>query len=302
MQDTVADKPIEFEFDFHQARLDDLLDGIDHSMIAEVWEVQSIEHMTCTGQHVVLLENGYHLCTCILLFDSGIVCRHWFGVLIQSEKAHFHISLIPRRWFKDDMMEATVSDEPFVKGKPEDEHSVSQMPSFPEVAESWNMLCIESPMQTAAKAAGRKQATKGTLLGLARKCVELVNYDDPGDPNTLMQMFKEWICAHEEFQRSKEQDCTSSGEDILVDLQHVQNPLRHVGKGRPAKRRIKSASEQTKKDGLSQSAQKSTESVKASGYASRHCSVCQSMQHDKRNCPDKQKSCGEGSNKKRRTE
>ena len=83
-------------------------------MITEVWEVQSIEHVAHLAQHVVLLKNGYHLCTCILLLDSGIVCRHWFCVLLHSEEAQFHISLIPKRWFKDEMADALIENEPFV--------------------------------------------------------------------------------------------------------------------------------------------------------------------------------------------
>ncbi|CAG8788340.1 3076_t:CDS:2, partial [Racocetra persica] len=92
----VDNGPIEFEYDFCQIQFDELLEEVDYSLVAEVWDVQSIEHNSHVRQNVVLLKNRFHLCTCILLFDSGVVCCYWFCVLLQSEKAYFHISLIPR--------------------------------------------------------------------------------------------------------------------------------------------------------------------------------------------------------------
>ncbi|CAG8513266.1 15159_t:CDS:2, partial [Racocetra fulgida] len=53
-------------------------------------------------------------------------------------------------------------------------------------------------VQTAAKAIGRKQSIKRTLLGLAHKYVETVNYNDLNDYNHLIKIFKEQIQIHEE--------------------------------------------------------------------------------------------------------
>ncbi|CAG8836809.1 2198_t:CDS:2, partial [Racocetra persica] len=103
----------------------------------------------------------------------GVVCHHWFCVLLQSEKVYFHISLIPRRWYKDEFMDAVVTNEPFVRNKSlEKNSSTPSLPSFPDVADSWNTMLIEPPVQTAVKVIGRKQSIKGTLLGLVRKYVE----------------------------------------------------------------------------------------------------------------------------------
>ncbi|CAG8838145.1 19134_t:CDS:2, partial [Gigaspora margarita] len=46
------------------------------------------------------------------------------------------------------------------------------------VAKSRNSALTKPLVQIAAKASGRKQSIKRTLLGLAYKCVELVNYDN----------------------------------------------------------------------------------------------------------------------------
>ncbi|CAG8792712.1 10852_t:CDS:2, partial [Racocetra fulgida] len=121
--EVVDNRPIEFEYDLRQICFDELLKEIDHSLVAEVWEVQSIEHKSNIGQNI--------------------------------------------------------------------NSSTPSLPSFPDVADSWNIMLIEAPVQAAAKAIGRKQLIKGTLLGLARKCVEVVNYDDLNDSKILMETFKE---------------------------------------------------------------------------------------------------------------
>ncbi|CAG8616720.1 11522_t:CDS:2 [Scutellospora calospora] len=149
--ETVKNGPVELEYDFCQICLNELLKEIDHSLVIEVWEVRSIEHKSNVRQHVALLKNGYHLCTCILLFNSGV--------------------------YKDEMIDLLVINEPFVRGKSyEDEHLIQYILLFPD----------------------------GTLLGLTRKCVELVNYDDLNDSNLLMKIFKEWIHTHKEIQYNDE--------------------------------------------------------------------------------------------------
>ncbi|CAG8632137.1 7002_t:CDS:2, partial [Racocetra fulgida] len=187
--EVVDNGPIEFEYDFRQIRFDELLEGIDHSLVAEIWEVQSIEYKSNIGQNI-------------------------------SEKAYFHISLIPRHWYKNEFMDAVVVDEPFLRR---------------------NLLEKNTPVQAAAKAIGRKQSIKGTLLGLARKCIE----DTESDQDT------------------------KNDQDIETTRLDVQNLLKYIGKGRPSKRHIKSAIEKLKKY------------IRTSSHASRQCSVCKSKEHDK---------------------
>ncbi|CAG8696277.1 4346_t:CDS:2 [Cetraspora pellucida] len=84
----------------------------------------------------------------------------------------------------DKMMNTLVINEQFIREKSQ-EHSNSTS----------NLLNIPS--------FSTKQLTKETLLGLVHKCVELVDYDDSNDFDSLMKMFKKWIYKHEEIQCNK---------------------------------------------------------------------------------------------------
>ena len=47
--------------------------------IVEVWHVRATGTQEI-GHHVILLDEGTHLCTCLLLVNKGLVCRHFFRV------------------------------------------------------------------------------------------------------------------------------------------------------------------------------------------------------------------------------
>jgi len=66
----------------------------------EVWHVRATGTKGI-GHYVILLNEGTHLCTCLLLINKGLVCRHFLRVGIYSQYATFHISIIPNRWYLD---------------------------------------------------------------------------------------------------------------------------------------------------------------------------------------------------------
>src|SRR5689334_22348952 len=54
------------------------------------------------GLHNILfLQDGSHICTCLMLINKGIICRHFIKILTKSTSAFFNISLIPSRWYND---------------------------------------------------------------------------------------------------------------------------------------------------------------------------------------------------------
>ncbi len=68
---------------------------IDKTSIHEIWHIITIEH---NKEHfVIIYENANHLYICMSLITKELVCHHFFTVLLNSNKAMFHISLIPTR-------------------------------------------------------------------------------------------------------------------------------------------------------------------------------------------------------------
>ncbi|RIB06137.1 hypothetical protein C2G38_2047034 [Gigaspora rosea] len=53
---------------------------------------------------VVLLNDGSHICTCLEAITKGIICRYFWRVMLYSNIAKFHISIIPIRWDKDGIL------------------------------------------------------------------------------------------------------------------------------------------------------------------------------------------------------
>ena len=67
----------------------------------------SIDAKPWLEQRVILLGDGSHLCTCLMLINKGIICRHFIKVLTKSTAAYFNISLIPSRWYNDQVASLT---------------------------------------------------------------------------------------------------------------------------------------------------------------------------------------------------
>ncbi|CAG8605389.1 8694_t:CDS:2, partial [Cetraspora pellucida] len=49
--EVVDNRLIEFKYDFYQIQFNELLEGVDYSLVAEVWDVQSIEYNLHVGQN-----------------------------------------------------------------------------------------------------------------------------------------------------------------------------------------------------------------------------------------------------------
>jgi len=70
---------IEHTYDRLQIRLQELLLGINHKEIQEIWEVNYIVTSSTSKSHyVVILKDMILLCTCIYIINQGILYRHQY--------------------------------------------------------------------------------------------------------------------------------------------------------------------------------------------------------------------------------
>ena len=67
----------------------------------EIWVVR-VGNSLIAKHYVILLKNNAHIYSCLMIIQKGIVCRHYFQIMLNTCKARFHIRLIPSRWYQKD--------------------------------------------------------------------------------------------------------------------------------------------------------------------------------------------------------
>lgn len=60
-----------------------------------------VNYLTSSEVHhlVILLNNGTYKCSCMSLVTRGMICRHYFSVMLRTSDAQFHIGFLNQRWF-----------------------------------------------------------------------------------------------------------------------------------------------------------------------------------------------------------
>ncbi|CAG8844116.1 13212_t:CDS:2, partial [Gigaspora margarita] len=86
-----------------QATLQSLLSSTEFKKIIKTWRIHCIDGLSSKENLVALFANGTHICACMKTITKGIICQHFWRVMLYSHFARFHISIIPSRWYKDNI-------------------------------------------------------------------------------------------------------------------------------------------------------------------------------------------------------
>ena len=79
-----------------------MIEEVGQKEVLEIWKVVDIRSERRTHVHFVIIINEISfLCSCLKSISKGIICRHYFRVIMNSKTAAFHISMIPQRWYKN---------------------------------------------------------------------------------------------------------------------------------------------------------------------------------------------------------
>ena len=79
-----------------------MIEEVGREEVLEIWKVVDIRSEKRHNIHFVIIVNAVsYLCSCLKSISKGIICRHYFRVMMNSKIAAFHISMIPQRWYKD---------------------------------------------------------------------------------------------------------------------------------------------------------------------------------------------------------
>ncbi|CAG8795175.1 22931_t:CDS:2, partial [Cetraspora pellucida] len=99
---------LENQLDRPQNSIIALIKDIDLSDIIEIWKLICLSSVY--KHYIVLLCDGGYLCTCMTIINRGIICSHFFQVMMNTKAAKFHIGLVARRWYYDDQQDIRLED------------------------------------------------------------------------------------------------------------------------------------------------------------------------------------------------
>jgi hypothetical protein len=289
-----------------QITLKALLDGMDILSIIEVWKIRRIGGISHKENLVVLFADGTHICTCMETITKGIICRHFWRVMLYSSAAKFHISIIPIRWYNDDILmklDNVLENSPVLTAiKPSTEAITTPLTvDFTlQILRDFQGSCHMEDAQRIIPQRNRF----GVAFSTAKTAINIAL--ETGSDNELVKLLKDFILIK---QRNRDSDDVES-EDV-VDMESIEsnnnnnvislqqhlidqttNP--HVTKirGAPCKKRIKSAIELSGRKNVMREISDQTNIQETNGgeeisRSQRKCLLCGKPGHYQKKCPGK---------------
>lgn len=252
-------------------------------------------------QHIVILNDGTHLCTCLLLVSKGIVCRHYFKLMIENPNALFHLMLMPMRWLKDEVWNCIdlISKEPYIgtssKNLNQTNDGIAQITNFiPKHYDNIQEVQVHQHTQ--------KKIEYGRIMGHFKRAL---NYSlEDNDQNNLDSIILTYISEKEAKLNAKAQSerNTLLNENInldnrmklsdgrIYDIDDINDPIKHQGKGRPAGKRLKAYNEKTGSSKIQKENKREQDLDNANNDDNinvRKCSLCHKTGHYAPKCPNK---------------
>ncbi|CAG8783329.1 8153_t:CDS:2, partial [Cetraspora pellucida] len=250
-----------------------MLSLVDNNKILEMWGVRQV--ISNDIRHfVVLLDDGTHLCSCFDHCNRGIVCRHFFQIMLCSRAATFHIQLIRSRWYNDNETSNNSAHDPFL---------VAQKFEMEQPVTSWsgpvpylNALVQVQDMHNINRKMIDKRKLYGEAWGKARAALMIaVRRND----HSFIAMLDKYIDNCNELSSDSDTASSSESDDNhngpekgKLNPSELMNPHKRKGKGRPkGTGRIRRAGEPSKKT-----------------KRQLHCKICDGAGHNRATCSRRQ--------------
>ncbi|EXX74321.1 hypothetical protein RirG_052200 [Rhizophagus irregularis DAOM 197198w] len=262
-----------------------MISDVNKNQIMSMWTV-AVENKLVEKHFVILLTNGSHYCSCLSLINKGIICRHYFQIMLCSPTAKFHLKLIPSRWYyrnKDASKEPFLVASKFESDTPPiiPQHNVPFLTVIHQISQ--NSITLHerlTDIQLYGKITGLTH--KATIKALKKKDMRIISIledylkdeeqnenvggDSELDDDNELDGEKLDDELDDEFDDDKE---NHENHSFILNNPNKQTKSKGCPKGT---KRIKASHE------------KNSSSVISKQYK---CSQCGSMGHNKRNCSRK---------------
>ncbi|CAG8553558.1 6768_t:CDS:2, partial [Rhizophagus irregularis] len=240
---------VEYMYDMPQIRLQDLLSNLDNTEIQEIWEVSyiTITSSTAKPHYVAILADATSFCTCMNIINQGMPCRHQYRILLQSDKAVFHMGFIHTRWFES-MPSETSRYATIAQGNKT--YSIKLLHYIDQIRTG-------NVYTSTIKKTADKKIEFGSAMSMAKTSVQIAVIE--GATGELTGLLTQFIMKYRR----------ATGLNIEEVQEEISNPEYHKPKGRSPKR-YKAVTEMANKQNITSS--------------SKTCSHCLEKGHNIRSC------------------
>lgn len=272
-----------------------LLENMDLSKVIEVWRIRRIGGLSRKDNLVVLFIDGTHICTCMETITKGIICRHFWRVMLYSDMARFHISIIPIRWYKDDILtklDTSLNNTPVLTAIGPSTNNT--MEAFQIDFTLQSLRCFQgSDHKDNIQHIIPRRNRFGIAFSTAKTAINIAL--ETKSDGELVQLLKEFIEAKQKrggtvCDKAK-QDENKQDENAIVVLQQqlidqTTDPNVTKIRGAPCKRRLKNSAEVMKQKGVivEITGQVENKDGETSFRSQRKCLLCGKPGHYQKRC------------------
>ncbi|GBB98119.1 hypothetical protein RclHR1_03140018 [Rhizophagus clarus] len=264
--------------DFAQISLRSLVDKVDRTNIAEIWRITYLTHKSNSSPHfVILLCDKSHICTCLMILNRGLVCRHFFQVMIRSKQAQFSIFLIKKRWFKIESENQLGNPETCNNFDNQNQEfvDINGQSSYAKESTVLDELRNDSYLIDDINVKINIRHLYSNLFGLGRKIAQVASEKHRSD---ILNVFNEIL-----------EELYNDTNEIADESNKTLNPHIVKSKGRPQNKRYKSSVEMGTKSGGSNTFVQDNDGQGSS--QGNRCSNCNATNHNIRRCTAPCKLC-----------
>jgi hypothetical protein len=214
---------------------------VGEAAIREIWKVTDMRPENKKYIHfIIVVDPLSYLCSCMSNISRGIICRHYFRVMMISTVAGFQIQMIPSRWYIDDQKDkGAIAETCFVSQ--EVAQNFSGMTFVP------NPSTVPTTVTAILRHTAKKRIKYGKVWGLARQAAQLaVEHNNDGE---IIEWLNQFINRHKETNthtrlvQKRDSEVQVDDDDKENELEQIGNPLVSRRKGRPETKRYKSSTE-----------------------------------------------------------
>jgi hypothetical protein len=262
--------------DVPKSTLSQMIEFVGSHNVREIWTIK-VGNSLDIKHYILLLQNRGYLCSCLSIIQCGIVCRHYFQVMLVTKMAFFHIRFISSRWYDDNKISISAIQEPFlVSDKFSQDDITYNYDDFIDSNTSLCLLCLfnqnNSEFCEERLTVIEQKLIYGKLHEIYKKALNKALQSNSKSQqliNLLQEFTEDRDSDSDESYDINQEDEIYGKENLDPSVPTLQNPKKHCDKGRPlGTKRFRSSTEVSKPKQKNQ----------------RHCKKCGKVGHYQKNC------------------